>query len=135
MEGELRNKPPVIFGIKREDFTPELLQDIYAIYSEVAGINLPDYAYPVDSITKILDKGRAADFRYGSRIDSNSKFGVRITHGPDGQPLLRFSLSANLHPRDRKTELGDMGRKMEEDFTERVNKYLQAKGLSQKTLY
>ena len=130
-------KPSVHYGIRPDAITHSVIKDVVNLYYEAMWDprfkiskrqrEYPDLDQVVDPVTgKVI----AFDgFRLGGGGGADGKLKFATTFDAEDQQVVRIHSYANVYGREDFSGLHERGRAMERDFQERVDTYLQEKGL------
>lgn len=130
-------RPPVHYGIRPDAITRPVLRDVTDLYYETmwpSRFRVPKRQRSYPALERVIDpdtgKVIAIDgFRLGGGGGADGKLKFAPTHDANGQRVVRIFSYANVYGGDDYNGLHERGREMERDFQERVDTYLQEKGL------
>jgi hypothetical protein len=128
---ELAESESIKYGIKFSDITAERLMEIYKIYDETVdgvavyiGGHATMYHFMIQA-----NQGSYVEFRFGSRLDANSKLLARVEgHTVDGDSVFGFGFNANLDPSERLQRHKDSD-ELEAKFQKAVSNYIKQTGI------
>jgi len=121
---------PRFYGIRKSDLSLELLTEVMTAYDEMVGSNSVRQSSPSDVLRKTLDmlrRGGYADWRFGSRITSESKLIIERVRPLDSTgDVVGFAFDLNV---SRKHPSWDKTIELQEDFRHKASRIVENTGI------
>jgi hypothetical protein len=128
---EINESERIRYGIKLSDITSERLMEIYKIYDEtVDGIAVFIGGHAtMYHFMKQASQWSYVEFRFGSRLDANSKLIARVEeYAADGDKIFSFGFNSNLAPSERLQRQKDSN-ELETKFQKAASDYIKRTGI------